>query len=84
MFASSTNYLTVVSELLVVFLESVTIHVYGTVHVYDIIHVYGTVQVYGIIQVYGTVHVYGTIHVYSTIHVKRWERSKNFTMQSRE
>ena len=78
MSASPTNFLTVVSELLVVFLESGTVHVRGTIHVYGTVHIYDTIHVYGI------VHVYGFVHVYGTIHVKRWERSKNFAVQSRE
>ena len=44
----------------------------------------GIVYVNGTIHVYGTVHVYGFVHVYGTIHVKRWKRSNNFGVQSRE
>ena len=47
MSASPTNFLTVVSELLVVFLESGTVHVRGTIHVYGTVHVYGTIHVNG-------------------------------------
>ena len=49
MSASPTNFLAMVSELLVVFFRvrycsrKGTIHVYDTVHVYDIVHVYGIV-----------------------------------------
>ena len=44
MSASSINFLTVVSELLVVFLESVTVHVYGSIHIYSTIHIYDIVH----------------------------------------
>ena len=72
MSASPTNFLTVVSELLVVFLESGTVHVRGTIHIYGTVHVYDTI------------HVYNTVHIYGTVHEKLWERSKNFVVQSRE
>ena len=44
MSASPINFQTVVSELLVVFLESDIVHVRGTVHVDSIVHVYGTIH----------------------------------------
>ena len=76
--ASPTNFLTVVSELLVVFLESGIVHVF-TYTAYDTIHVYG-------IQHYSRIRhtALFTYTVYGTIHVKRWKRSKNFPVQSRE